>query len=375
MGNPIQPVPTRPPFGRDSTRRFKGPRSLWNRIRAWRRIQVTRAGGVFTLGSFAVGFAAFNTGNNLLYLLFGAMLGVIVVSGWLSEQVIRNLDVIRMAPRGVTAGNPVRIQYQVRNRRLRIPSFTLEIGESRLPGRGFIPILPPGGHASAKTENRLDRRGIFPLKAVTISTSFPFGLFRKSRDLPLGGELVIWPRSDRQVRPPNPGGGRTPRTGALSRGSAGPRGEYRGLRSYRPGDDPRDIHWRTTARLGRPVIREYEQGQAEALWICLDTRGEPGDRAEETIEIAASLASRAFREGRRFGLACRDVIVEAGLGPGQQERVLGALARVVFEPHGQAPRPPVSPSQCVLVTMAPGGQSGFGDIYATPQSPGKGPSK
>jgi uncharacterized protein (DUF58 family) len=294
------------------------------------------------------------------------MLGLIVVSGWLSEQVIRNLHVIRRVPRGVTAGSPVRIRYEVWNRRRRVPSFTLEIGEAGFAGRGFIPILSPGGRASTRSETRFARRGVVPLEAVTISTSFPFGLFRKSRDIPLVGEIVIWPRSDRKVRPPHPGGGRMPRSGPLSVGSAGPRGEYRGLRSYRPGDDPRDIHWRTTARLGQPVIREYEQSDAEALWLCLDTRGEPGLRAEAAVEIVASLAARAFHEGRRFGLSCPDLTVEAGLGPGQLERVLGALARVDFEPRGRAPRPPVSRVQCVLVTMSPGADPGFGDTYVPP---------
>ncbi len=351
---------------------LRGLRETWRRIRAWRRIRVNRAGLVFTLGSFAVGFAAFNTGNNLLYLLFGAMLGLIVVSGWLSEQVIRDLKVIRRVPRGVTAGSPVRIEYEVWNRRKHFPSFTLEIGEAGFQGRGFIPLLQPGGHASARSETRFARRGVVPLRAVTISTSFPFGLFRKSRDIPLAGELVIWPRSDRKVRPPNPGGGRMPRSGHTSAGSAGPRGEYRGLRSYRPGDDPRDIHWRTTARLGQPVIREYEQSDTEALWLCLDTRGEPGLRAEAAVEIVASLAARAFHEGRRFGLSCPNLTVEAGLGPGQLERVLGALARVDFEPRARGPHPPVSPVQCVLVTVRSGGDPGFGDTYFPSPAPDRG---
>jgi uncharacterized protein (DUF58 family) len=203
---------------------------------------------------------------------------------------------------------------------------------------------------------------------VTISTSFPFGLFEKSRDLPLKGELVVWPRSDRRVRTPSPGSGRMARAGSLTVGNAGMRGEYRGLRNYRPGDDPRDIHWRTTARLGQPVVREYEQGDTRTLWLCLDTRGRPGERAEAAIEIVASLAAMAFRDGRRFGLSTRDHTIEAGLGPGQLERVLGALARADFSVSSPPPRPPVSPSRCVLVTLKPGVARGFGDVI----SPGEG---
>ena len=349
--------------------RSRGPRALWHKLRAWRRIEFTRGGLIFTLGSFGVGFAAFNTGNNLLYLLFGSMLGLIVVSSWLSEQTIRGLHIHRRVPRGVTVGNPLRIQYEIENNRKRIPSFTLEIGEAGLPGRGFVPLIKPGDRASTRSENMFVRRGTFELDAVTVSTTFPFGLFKKSRDLPLPGELVIWPRSDRRVRPPNPAGNRTPWSGALSAGSAGPRGEYRGLRSYRPGDDPRDIHWRTTARLGQPAIREYEQGDAEALWLCLDTRGPPGDSGEIAIEMVASLAVRAFREGRRFGFVAPDMNIEAGMGPGQLERILGALARISFSPEAGRPRPPVSPRQCVLVSLRPGSGRDFGDIYSPPQGP------
>lgn len=351
-------------------RAFGHLRNLRRRLNAWRRIQLTRSGLVFTLGTFAVGFAAFNTGNNLLYLLFGAMLGLIVVSGWLSEQAIRDLTVYRRVPRGVTVGNPVRIHYQVENRRRRIPSFVLRVGESSLPGRGFLPYIDPGNRAATWAENLFVQRGVFPLEAVTVSTSFPFGFFRKSRDLPLKGELVVWPRSDRRVRPPNPKGRRNPRSASLAVGAAGLRGEYRGLRAYRPGDDPRDIHWRTTARLGQPVVREYEQGDSETLWLCLDTRGEPGERAEVAVEMVASLAARAFREGRRFGFVSSDLSIEAGLGPGQLERVLGALARSDFAPDAPGPTPPTSPLRCVLISLRPGVGQGFGDLYCPPPEPG-----
>jgi uncharacterized protein (DUF58 family) len=257
----------------------------------------------------------------------------------------------------------VRIHYEVENLRTRIPSFALELGEEGLPGTAFLPALKPGERAEIRSENRFSRRGVFKLEAVTISTSFPFGLFRKSRDIPLGGELVIWPRTDRRVRPPNPSGSRNTRTGALAVGSSGPRGEYRGLRGYRPGDDPRDIHWRTTARLGHPVIREYEQSDAETLWLCLDVTGEPGERAETAIEIAASLAAGAFRDGRRMGFVAPGMAVEPGQGPRQLERILEALARVDFSPGGGCPVPPVARRQCVLVSLRPGVE-GFGDVFS-----------
>jgi len=323
----------------------------WKRFWSWRRISFSRGGLFFCAGAFAVGFAAINTGNNLLYLLLGAMLGFIVISSWLSEQVIGGVRVTRPTP--ALEQDPGNVQHTSSG----LLHLTVDI-----PGQAFIPFLKAGQHADARSENRFVRRGVFPLEAITVSTSFPFGLFRKSLSLRSGGELVIWPRTDRRVRTPAPGGGRNPSSGSVALGSAGPRGEYRGLREFRPGDDPKDIHWRTTARLGAPVVREYEQNDAETLWVCLDARGEPGEGAEAAVETAASLVARAFQEGKRFGYAGPAVMVEAGQGPGQLERILDALARVDFKPNHPKPQPPVHPRQCVLVTLSPARRGNYGDF-------------
>ncbi len=339
-------------------------RGTWRRIRAWRRIRFTSSGGLFTAATFAVGFAAVNTGNNLLYLLLGAMLGLIAVSGWLSERVIRKLEVHRRVPRGVTAGRPCRIRYLVRNPRRRIPSFALELGEEGLPGRAYVQILPAGASVVVSSETRFHRRGIVRLSAVTLSTSFPFGFFLKERDVAQPGEVVVWPRTDRPVREPHlPAGLRMQVRASAAAATAATRGEYRALRSYRVGDDPRDIHWRTSARLARPVVREYDSGGTESLWICLDTRSGPGDDAEAAVEIAASLAARVLRSGRRVGFAAPGLLVEEGEGPMHLEALLTALARVDFHPGAPPPRPPVGPDRCVLVAPGPCEASGFGDLF------------
>ena len=79
----------------------------------------------------------------------------------------------------------------------------------------------------------------------------------------------------------------------------------------------------------------------------------------------ASLAAQAFHGGRRFGFVAPGRTVEAGLGPGQLERILGALARIDFTLDSAPPIPPVSPLQCVLVSNRPGTGHGFGDLYSS----------
>lgn len=337
-------------------------RLAWARIRAWRRIRFTSGGLAFTVGTFAVGFAAMNTGNNLLYLLLGSMLGFIAVSGWLSEQAIRGLRVERRSPRAVTVGHDLRLTYEVTNHKRRLPSLAVELSEGGLPECAFLAHVPPNGHTTARSVNSFVRRGIYPLGSVTLSTGFPFGLFRKERDISIPGEVIVWPRTDRAVRDPSPGAGRIPRAGLSPRGAAGSRGEYRGLRDYRVGDDARDIHWKSSARLGAPVVREYETDGAETRWICLDLRGEPGEAAEVAVEVAAALSSRAVAQHRPFALVVGDAVLEPADGTGQLERALDLLARADFRPDAPAPAPPVAPASCVLVSID--GRPGFGDLLA-----------
>jgi uncharacterized protein (DUF58 family) len=201
--------------------------------------------------------------------------------------------------------------------------------------------------------NSFVRRGIYPLRTITLSTSFPFGLFRKERDVDLPAEIVVWPRTDRLVREPHTGGGRAQRTGPAVRGAPGARGEYRSLRGYRPGDDPRDIHWRSSARSKDPVIREYDADGSETRWICLDTRADAEEAAEVAVEVAAALLARAASEQRPFALVAGGAVLEPGHGAGHLERALDILARVDFEPDDPEPAPSVSPSSCVLVCVRP----------------------
>ncbi len=330
-------------------RAARATREAWKRLRAWRRISFTPGGLVFTVGTFAVGFAALNTGNNLLYLLLGAMLGFITVSGWLSEQAIRGLVVERHFPRAVTVGQELRLTYRVTNMKPKLPSLAVELVEEGLPGRAFLAHVAPGGTTITRSLNSFVRRGIYPLRALTLATSFPFGLFLKERDVELVAQVIVWPRTDRPVQIAIPGTGPSPRTEGPPRGGAGYRGEYRSLRPYRAGDDPRDIHWRSSARLREPVLREYERDGARTRWICLDLRGEPGDEAEVAVEVAAAVAARAAAEGHSFALAAGSTLVPPDDGPGQLERVLDVLARVDFDPDAPAPAPPVEEEECVLV--------------------------
>ena len=348
-------------------------RKAWRRLRGWRRIRFTLAGALFSVGSLAIGFAAVNTGNNLLFLLFGAMLGFIALSGWLSELVLRQLEIRRRTPRGVTVERPLRITYYVTNRKRWFPTLAVYLIETGLPEPAFIGRVGADESLAVGSENRFVQRGVYPLETLTLSTSFPFGLFTKERDVPLPGELVIWPRSDRPVRLSVPPGGRgRPEFLDSSEGAPAARGEYRGLREYRVGDDPRDIHWKTTAKIGTPVTREYDQDANETIRICLDTRGEPGEAAEAAIEVAAAVAARAYQRGRPFGITTCTSDLASGGGSGHFDRVLDLLARVDFDPSAPRLAPPTDPMRCVLVSVSGAEKASYG-AYIVPAGSSGGP--
>src|SRR3954467_3879925 len=101
------------------------------RFRRWlrppRRLQFTREGKYFVGITIGVGFAAINTGNNLLYLLLGMMLSLIIASGVLSELSLRDLEVTRQPPANLHARRPFLMGIGLKNHKRRLPSFSIEV--------------------------------------------------------------------------------------------------------------------------------------------------------------------------------------------------------------------------------------------------------
>jgi uncharacterized protein (DUF58 family) len=338
-----------------------------------------RPGLFLVVGTFALGLAALNTANNLLYLLLGALLGIIALSGWLSEQTLRGVSVQRSLPRSVRAGAAARIEYQLHNRRSKFPGYGLTVREMRyardnhdLPGEdtrpvcgeAYLSVLQPGAPGVARAEVTAARRGVYPLYGVVVATAFPFGLFEKERDLELAAPLIVWPRADKVLRVPLRSGrrGRRPRAGAGAAAGA-ERGDYRGLREYRSGDDPRDVHWRSTARRGEPIVRQYDRDASDEYWIVLDTCADDLELGETAVEIAASLFAAASSRGERVGFAAGSVILPPGVAGARIDAVFDELAAVRLGPQHPLPLPPVPPVQCVLVTARSVDGGEWGDVY------------
>lgn len=338
-------MPVLPLERRRTARRFRPPR----------RLRILRPGFLLLGGTLALGLATLNTGNNLLYVLLGALLGMIVLSGWMSERNLRRLRVTRLGPWAVTAGHEARLGYRVHNDKPTFPTCALEVREANLDPGAFAPIIEAGTATVVSAPLVLPRRGVYTLYRVALATSFPFGLFRKERDLYLPGVLVVRPDATRPVRPPRLEGGAAAiaASSAASSAAGGSRGAFRGLRTWRPGDDPRDVHWRSTARMREPIVREYDREAGDEPWLVLDLRASAPEVGERAVATAASLAALLTARGRAFGFVAGDDRLARGSGSAHLEAVLDRLAAVDLAPDAGSPALPAPPARCILVSAAP----------------------
>ena len=135
--------------------------SLRRRIRRWlrppRRLRFSRAGWFFCGGSVLLGVAAIGTGNNLLFLMLGGMLGFITLSGWLSEQMLRRLDVRRRVAARATAGEPVAHRLRRAQRQPPPPRVLRGSGRGAPDARAWIPVIDPGESGTGRAETLVGR--------------------------------------------------------------------------------------------------------------------------------------------------------------------------------------------------------------------------
>src|SRR4051812_32971365 len=152
-----------------------------------RRLTFTREGKLFVFVTFALGFAAVNTGTNLMYLVFGFMLSLIILSGVLSEHVLRKLRIVRRLPTRAFAGEPTLIEIGVENEKERLISYSVEIADQATDApndrRCYFLKIPPKAEQSASYRRVVPRRGRLAFHGYRVSTRFPFALFEKWREV------------------------------------------------------------------------------------------------------------------------------------------------------------------------------------------------
>jgi uncharacterized protein (DUF58 family) len=241
----------------------------------------------------------------LAYALAGLLLAALVLGGFFS----RGLGYERRLPAGerFVAGRYSRVGLAVQNASsTRSPNVEVL---DHLPKRRLLKAPSVGGLKTRVLQEPVffERRGLYELGPAEIRTTDPFGLLRFIRRFVAREEAIVYPGVFELVGFPLRGRGGT--SGA--RDPLGRRGdEFSGLREYRRGDDRRHIHWKSVARMGELVVKEFAQEAPRRHAVVLDLYrpgiGVPEAEIEDAVSVAGSVLLHLAREGLPFRLLCTD---------------------------------------------------------------------
>jgi uncharacterized protein (DUF58 family) len=325
------------------------------------------------LGASAV--IGFDTNRTLGYQAFTLLGALLAIAGAWSVVRPPRLGVRRVLPRFATAGEPVAYRVVIENRTATPqrglvllenladprPSFD-EFVRAREPGEerrnwfdrtvGYprwewlvtrnqgaavpeppLPPLPPGDAGELRVEIRPRRRGRLDFTGVTIARPDPFGLVNALVTVPLPQSLPVLPKRYALPDLALPGTRKYQPGGVALASSVGDSEEFVALRDYRPGDPMRRIHWKSLARIGRPVVKEYQDEFFVRHALVLDTFAElpASDAFEEAVSVAASIACSVQTQDSLLDLLFvgpETYCFTAGRGLGTSDRMLEVLAGV-----------------------------------------------
>lgn len=312
-------------------------------VRRWwqdveRRLHLTRTGQIAALAAVVPWLVAFLIAGKALYIFAYGTLFLVVASYLLAPRNLK-LEGVRsgLAPRA-REGDRLEVEVKMTAQR-GLSTFVLEERvPERLGTRVKVPIprLGRGTTVSHRYSLRCARRGVYEVGPLVAVTSDPLGLTERETVLAEKFELLVHPRiehvadrpltrryEDPPIRPP------------VSRPF--PSGlEFYGMREYVPGDELRRIVWRASARVGKLMVREAEEGITDHITIVVDTdrgvhswEGDHSESFETGVRAAASLAVRHLRDGYEVRCEVNDgPLIRKERGSAGQLPVLDALARV-----------------------------------------------
>lgn len=314
----------------------------------------TSGGGVFIVIIIVVGFAAWNTGNNLLFLVFSLLCSTLFV-GWIAARAsLRDLTVSARFPDHIFAGESAPVIVTLRNTKRVLPSFSVVV-EARGPRTdiqtsrqrslkryvnrllAYFSYVPHHAAAEQRVEQLFPNRGHVLIDGFELSTRFPFGFFRRRRRLRARDvDIIVYPKpeaiSDELHLLPM-------YTGRLASARRGAGHDLFSMRDYQPQDDLRHIDWKATARSRKLTVREFTSEDERRITIVLDTRlADEGDedvkqklreRFEGGVVHTASLVKHFIDERGEVRLVLGDEVGAFGSGREHLYRCLRRLALVL----------------------------------------------
>ncbi len=193
--------------------------------------------------------------------------------------------------------------------------------------------LPGGGEVERGLEVLPLKRGPLRFAGATLASRDPIGLFRGFVRVPLPQTVLILPKRYRLPAIALPGTHKYHQGGVAFAASVGESEEFVSLRDYRPGDPLRHVHWRSSARAGRLVVKEFEDEFFVRHALILDTFGsaDMAETFEEAVSLAASLASTVDTQESLLDLmfvGAQAVCFTTGRGLAHPDQAMEVLASV-----------------------------------------------
>jgi uncharacterized protein (DUF58 family) len=358
--------------------------------------EFTSSGAVMLLLLVIVGFSAWNTGNNLLFLVLSFLTAAMVVGFFAGSISLKKLDVKMRFPETIFVEQETPILVSLQNRKRLFGSYSVVVdvrGHERdrsavadelfealprfvaerlaqpavirrtLDHFVFVPRKETIEH---RTIHIFDRRGRFIIKDFEISSRFPFGFFRHRRRLPAReAELYVFPKLepfDQTLE------GLQLEVGRFTANKRGLGQDLLALRDYQPNDDFRRIDWKATARARHLTVREFSADDDKRVIVYFDNRlpddgsqltvrerleaeqkGQHSlvsERFERGVSLAASILAHFTEEQAEISLVIGSDAGEYGVGSRHLYRSLQRLA--VVEPQYSTDSEPETLKQRIL---------------------------
>lgn len=331
--------------------------------------RLTPSGGVWLLITFVLLVVGMARGINLLALLGCVMLAVAALQAVSVGRGLRNLTARRWVDDVVREGRPCRVEVRVScgaGGWAARGVWVEDAGDSHLLG-WYLERVGPGERYTCRGEVVPPRRGPYQFAPVLVGTGYPFGLLRRGVVVGEPLTVLVLPRTGklsrerlrRHLRGSDPRGERSRQQGARHELA---RVDFHGLRPYRAGDSLRWVHWRTSARRGQLMVKEFEDVPGDDLVLVFDAAFPEGEAFEDAVSLAATIVQEwCQRRGDRLVLAVSGeeaVVVDGLTGPELSRRALEALAVVRSEPvHDRglaASLRPYVPRTAAVVVVAAG---------------------
>jgi len=273
-------------------------------------VPLSREGFLWFILSFAMLVTGLLKGINLITLLACWMVTLVLLNYCWARPQLRNIKARRFFSEFPFAKTPYSFLLEVENKG-RKPAFGVVVHHRGIdfPVTRFLPKLAPGTTANLPVMLHFPRRGLHRLEPLSLTTGYPLALVHLTKTMNGPDNLVVFPKLGQLQRAnlrrflaqqsPTLGQAR-----AFPRRHPGAQSEFHGMRPFRAGDSLRGIHWRTTARRGELMVREFEDMPNDHLVLIVDP-GKPGNPLiERLLSMAATICWEWCRQkGNRLALA------------------------------------------------------------------------